>query len=191
MGKRPALVSILVATFFAFALGCGAAQEVPPLEQRAQQVNGSVMCPVCPGESIDQSQHPLAVQMRGIVAEKLAQGWSESQIRRFFSERYGPSVLLEPPRDGANLVVWLAPPAGVAAAAGLLLLSMRSMMRRRPTERDMPLAGVALSAEEREDFTRRVSAATSGGAQDVSAATSGGAQDEREGRPGDEAGGAA
>ena len=66
------------------------------MEQRSQALNKTIMCPVCPGESIDQSQVVLAVQMRGIVAEKLAAGWSDEQVREFFVERYGPSVLLEP-----------------------------------------------------------------------------------------------
>jgi len=54
-----ALVAVLAA--------CSAKADVPELERLAQQVNKGVMCPLCPGESIDQSQNPLAVQMRGIV----------------------------------------------------------------------------------------------------------------------------
>ena len=61
------------ATLAAIALGCTSAEEVPAVERRARQINEGIMCPVCPGESIDQSQHSLAVQMRGIVAEKLEQ----------------------------------------------------------------------------------------------------------------------
>ena len=112
--------------------GCGSAQsDVPVVERRAQALNQSIMCPVCPGESIDQSQVALAVQMRGIVDEKLAEGWSDEQIREFFVERYGPSVLLEPPTEGVSLAVWLLPPIGVAAAIAVFVLALRHM-RRRP-----------------------------------------------------------
>lgn len=110
---------------------CSNAQsDVPPIEQRAQALNRSIMCPVCPGESIDQSQVALAVQMRGIVNEKLADGWSDRRIREFFVERYGPSVLLEPPTEGVSLAVWLLPPIGVAAAIAVFVLALRHMRRR-------------------------------------------------------------
>ena len=112
-------------------LGCSNAQsDVPPIEQRAQALNRSIMCPVCPGESIDQSQVALAVQMRGIVDEKLSEGWSEDQIREFFVERYGPSVLLQPPTEGVSLLAWLIPPIGVAAAVTVFVLALRHMRRR-------------------------------------------------------------
>ena len=115
-------------------MGCGDAQaEVPALEQRAQALNKSIMCPVCPGESIDQSQVALAVQMRGIVNEKLAVGWSDKQVREFFVERYGPSVLLEPPTEGVSLAVWILPPIGVAAAIVMFVFALRHM-RRKPED---------------------------------------------------------
>ncbi len=113
---------------------CNDAQaDVPPIEQRAQALNRSIMCPVCPGESIDQSQVALAVQMRGIVNEKLANGWTDEQVREFFVERYGPSVLLEPPTEGVSLLAWLVPPIGVATAIVVFIAVVRHM-RRKPEE---------------------------------------------------------
>lgn len=116
--------------------GCGGAQaDVPLMEQRAQALNRSIMCPVCPGESIDQSQVALAVQMRDIVSEKLAAGWSDEQVREFFVERYGPSVLLAPPTEGVSLAVWVLPPVGVGVAIAVFILVLRNM-RRRPSPAD-------------------------------------------------------
>ena len=89
------------------------------------------MCPVCPGESIDQSQHPLAVQMRAAVDEKLDEGWSDAQVREFFVERYGSAVLLEPPAEGAHLVAWIVPPLGTALALVALYMAVRLMARPR------------------------------------------------------------
>ena len=96
-GGRSSLILFIVSIHASVLLmACTNAQaDVPPIEQRAQALNRSIMCPVCPGESIDQSQVALAVQMRGIVNEKLAEGWTDEQVREFFVERYGPSVLLE------------------------------------------------------------------------------------------------
>jgi cytochrome c-type biogenesis protein CcmH len=161
-GKKTFVPVRLAATLFALTaviFGCSVQQGVPTIERLAQQINKGVMCPVCPGESIDQSQHPLAVQMRRIVAEKLDQGWTKGQINDFFVERYGPSVLLEPPREGFNLVVWLVPPAVFAAAGAALYLVMRVMVRSRAIGSDGAVGAAEMSEEERAGYIGRVEAA--------------------------------
>ena len=130
-----------------------------PDERRTQALNRAIMCPVCPGESIDQSQNPLAAQMRGIVVEKLADGESESDIKSFFVERYGDSVLLSPPGRGFNLVAWLMPPIGVAAAGIAVLLALRLMRRPVRPEDAQPVADIELSRAERDDYFRRIESA--------------------------------
>ena len=115
----------------ALAYGCVTTTDpdVPDEERRASALNKSIMCPVCPGESIDQSQNPLAAQMRAIVDEKLALGWSEREIKDFFVERYGPSVLMEPPSAGFGIAAWVAPPLAFALAIVSLFLTLRWMRR--------------------------------------------------------------
>ena len=165
VGSRALLASMLcIASVMA---ACGRSDAIPSLEIRAQQINQSVMCPVCPGESIDQSQHPLAVQMRGIVAEKLREGWTADQIRADFVDGYGPSVLLEPPRSGLNLMVWIVPPAAVVLAAGLLFLVLRSMARRS-SDADEP-SGPMLTDEERAVYFTRIEAVESANGPGASA----------------------
>ena len=148
--------------------GCALEEDVPLLERRAQQLNKAIMCPVCPGESIDQSQNPLAAQMRAIVAEKLEQGSTEQEIQQFFVERYGPSVLLEPARRGFTLMVWLLPPV-VLFGAGVVLYFALRLMRRSPAAAVRGLADEdLLSDAERHDYFRRIEASLAG---DTSAAT--------------------
>ena len=84
--------------------------DVPDMERRAQDLNETIMCPVCPGESIDQSANPLAGQMRDIVYEKLNEGWTDRQIEDFFVERYGA----ERPASASGAGVQ---PRGVAGAS--------------------------------------------------------------------------
>jgi len=55
--------------------------------------------------------------MRRLIAEQLAQGKSEAEIRQFFVERYGPWILYEPPKQGLTLWVWLSPLIGLALLA--------------------------------------------------------------------------
>ncbi len=121
------LTALLLLGGLATACLTASEREVPDVERRATALNKSIMCPVCPGESIDQSQNSLAVQMRAIVHEKLAEGWSEQQVKDFLVERYGPSVLLEPPTTGFSLAAWILPPVAFALAIVALLLTLKWM----------------------------------------------------------------
>ena len=123
---------VVIAFLFALmvvASSCNLSADVPTLELRATELNKAIMCPICPGESIDQAQNTLALQMRGIVRDKLADGETEDQIKQFFVERYGPSVLMEPPRRGFSLTAWVVPPLAVATGIGLFFVALRVMKR--------------------------------------------------------------
>ena len=152
------VISGLVVVVLVLA-ACSTSSELPELEQRAQSINRVVMCPVCPGESIDQSQNPLALQMRGIVVEKLDQGWSNGDIYDFFVERYGPRVLLEPPTRGVNLVVWLVPLIGVIVGGVLLFFVMRLMVRPSEERSGDTESEPVLTEEERERYFGRIEVA--------------------------------
>jgi cytochrome c-type biogenesis protein CcmH len=98
-------------------------------EKRAQGLEKSLICPICPGETLDQSFVQISQDMKRILREKLLEGQDEDQIKDFFVARYGTSVLAAPPRSGFNLVTWLVPPAGVAVGIVLLIVVMRQMRR--------------------------------------------------------------
>ena len=104
--------------------------EPASLEERAQGINKSLMCPVCPAENIDQSQVKLARDMRAIVKTKLEEGSSREQIIQFFVDRYGERVRMEPSTSGFNLVAWLTPPLGVVTGGLLLFWVVRAMAKR-------------------------------------------------------------
>ena len=101
-------------------------------EAEAQDIDRMLMCPVCPAQTIDQTEVPLAKQMRAQVRELLASGATREETLAWFAapERYGPSVLAEPPRSGFYLIAWIVP--GVVVIAGLAggLLTLRAMRRR-------------------------------------------------------------
>ena len=142
-------------------LACVPSQDAPPIEQRAQRLNETIMCPVCPGESIDQSQNMLAAQMRGLVNEKLSEDWTDEQIRQFFVERYGPSVLLEPPSEGFDLLAWILPAVLVAVAGAALYIALRAMTRARPINAGED-GGSTLVDEDLSRYTRLVQEAVDG-----------------------------
>ena len=117
-------------------VACGNA-DTPSLEEQAYSIDRSLICPVCPGETIDQAQVELAAQMREIVRERLAAGWSREQILQFFVDRYGERVLAAPPKKGFNLVAWVVPIAvGVGARVILLAFVVRAMRRAGHTRQD-------------------------------------------------------
>ena len=101
-------------------------------ESQAQGIDRMIMCPVCPAETIDQAQVEISFQMRQVVRDMLTQGSSRHEILDFFVERYGKDILAAPPKSGANLVAWLLPVGGVAAALVAVFFIIRSMTRRDP-----------------------------------------------------------
>ena len=130
-------LALVLIVFLVFGLACsGASQDAPAsltpqqLEAEAQDIDESLICPSCPGKTIGQAQVEQAAQMRLLVREKLAEGWSRQQVLDYFAERY-EGVLAEPPKQGFTLLAWLLPLAGMIAGAGVLYLVLRAM-RRRP-----------------------------------------------------------
>lgn len=99
-------------------------------EQRVNNLNAVLMCPVCPGESIDQSQNEIAINMRTIVKDFVEDGRSEDEIKDYFVKRYGPVILLEPVRSGISLYAWIIPPVGLGFAFIIVVIAI-NMMRRR------------------------------------------------------------
>ena len=99
-------------------------------EEEAQAIDQMLMCPVCPAESIDQAQVPLARQMRQRVREMLAEGASRQEVLDYFADRYGQNVLASPPKSGLNLLAWILPIVGLLAALVVALLVLRAMKGR-------------------------------------------------------------
>ena len=98
-------------------------------EAEAQAIDRMLMCPVCPAQTIDQTEVTLAQQMRAQVRELLAGGASRAETLDWFRERYGPGIVAEPPRSGFNLIAWLAPGAVVIIGLAGGVLALRAMRR--------------------------------------------------------------
>jgi cytochrome c-type biogenesis protein CcmH len=92
----------------------------PALEARAREISRDIRCPVCQGETIDDSNAPIARDLRLIIRERLVAGDSDTAVVDYVVARYGEGVLFNPRMRGVNLVLWLAGPllllAGIAVA---------------------------------------------------------------------------
>lgn len=112
----------------------------PALESRARKISADLRCLVCQNQSIDDSNAPLARDLRLLVRERLKQGDTDTAVRAFVVQRYGEFVLLRPPLSVRTLLLWLAPLLLLALTAAILW-SKRRMIADRTTP-------AALSPEE-------------------------------------------
>ncbi len=112
-------------------------------DDRARRLESELRCPVCQGLSIADSPATLAGEMRSVVAEQVAAGAGDADIRAYFVERYGQWILLVPDAVGANLLLWAAP--------GLLLLGGAAVVVTRTRRRGVraPVEAVEKVASER------------------------------------------
>jgi len=127
--------ALAAAWLLAGAATVGAA---PVAEETVQAIAAQLRCVVCQNLSVADSPSETANQMRGIIRERLARGETPDQVRAYFVERYGTWILLEPPRQGFNLVVWVAPFA--ALALGLALVAGVMWRWRRASDRSRAAA---------------------------------------------------
>jgi cytochrome c-type biogenesis protein CcmH len=110
----------------------------PALEARARAISEGLRCLVCQNQSIDDSEAPLAKDLRLLVRERLKAGDSDQQITDFVVSRYGEFVLLRPRLSPHTLLLWFATPAVFVAALGLILLAYRR--RKRTAQGLAPLS---------------------------------------------------
>ncbi len=101
-------------------------------DQRVYQLSTQLMCPVCDGQTLDQSQAQLSLDMQEVIRRKVEDGESNAEIREYFVDRYGEVVLASPNAGGFNLVVWVMPLVifvGGALLVGNAFLNMRRQRR--------------------------------------------------------------
>ena len=124
-----ALLIALAAPTASFAVQPDEMLKDPVLEARARHLSEELRCMVCQNQSIDDSDAPLAHDLRVLVRQRLEAGDSDSQVLDFLVARYGEFVLLKPRFELHNLLLWGVPP--VALVAGMIALFVTA--RRRQT----------------------------------------------------------
>ncbi|WP_213452095.1 cytochrome c-type biogenesis protein CcmH [Rhizomonospora bruguierae] len=127
------LAALAVLALLLLAAGAAAWRSVRPQPETPATVAASLLCPSCQGETVAQSQSPMAAAMRDTIAEQLAAGRTGAQVRQWFVERYGPAVLAEPPPGGLGVVLWVVP--GCVAAAALAFAIRARRRRAAPAAR--------------------------------------------------------
>ncbi|AMB44535.1 MULTISPECIES: cytochrome c-type biogenesis protein [Methylobacteriaceae] len=103
----------------------------PAMEARARHISEGLRCLVCQNQSIDDSDAPLAKDLRVLVRERLKEGDSNGQVIDYVVARYGEFVLLRPVFGWHTLLLWLSP----LLAVGLGAFGIWRLSRRRPPTR--------------------------------------------------------
>lgn len=95
------------------------------LEARTAAVAATLRCPVCQGESIQDSPADLAQQMREVVRERLRAGETPDQIKAYFVSKYGEWILLEPTSSGLNVLLYVLPVLLVIGGLAFVVVLVR------------------------------------------------------------------
>jgi len=136
---RLALLALFVALSApAFAVQPDEVMKDAGLEARARALSSELRCMVCQNQSIDDSDAPLARDIRLLIRERIGEGESNDQVRAYLVSRYGDFILLKPPFKLDTLILWLSP--ALVLCAGLAAI----VMNRRKS----PAAAPKLTAEE-------------------------------------------
>ncbi|MGA9421920.1 MAG: cytochrome c-type biogenesis protein [Rhodanobacteraceae bacterium] len=142
--RRLALIGLLFALLApsaAYAVHPDEILKDPVLEARARHLSEELRCMVCQNQSIDDSDAPLAHDLRVLVRQRLEAGDSDSKVLNYLVARYGEFVLLKPRFELHTLLLWGLPPA--ALVAGMIALFVVARRRKAVT-----LQAEALTAAE-------------------------------------------
>jgi cytochrome c-type biogenesis protein CcmH len=133
------ILTLLTSVLFALAIMAAPAVHAvqpdeimadPAKEARARDLSRELRCMVCQNQSIDDSEAPLARDLRLLVRERIAAGDSDGQVIDFLVARYGQFVLLKPRFERQTLLLWLLPPLVLVGGGLALWLQVRRRGRR-------------------------------------------------------------
>jgi cytochrome c-type biogenesis protein CcmH len=148
-----AFVLALITGSAAYAVQPDEMMSDPAKEARARNLSRELRCMVCQNQSIDDSEAPLARDLRLLVRERIAAGDSDSQVINFLVARYGEFVLLKPRFEPQTLLLWLLPPLVLLGGGAALW-----MHARRRSVGDPNLASGGLTADEQARLAALMSA---------------------------------
>ena len=123
--RRLALVALVALAVVPAALASEARPTLSDLEDE-------IMCPVCPGETLEQSSSPAAQQVERFIAVRIRAGDTKSEIKDKLVAQYGARILAAPPKEGFDLIAWVLPLAGVLCGALVLGFAAWRWSRKDP-----------------------------------------------------------
>lgn len=110
------------------------AQDSTPSDDDVNRIAGELYCPVCENVPLDECPTAACDQWRDLIRERLAEGWTDREIKNYFVEQYGDRVLGEPPAQGLNWLLYILPPIVIVMGLILLVLKLRRPTANEPAQ---------------------------------------------------------
>lgn len=123
---RLTMLMVLLLASPARAVDPGERLDDPALEERARGLSQELRCLVCQNQSIDDSDAPLAKDLRVLVRDRLTAGDTDAEVLSYIVDRYGEFVLLRPPLRAGTVLLWLAPFLVLLIGSASVLFYVRS-----------------------------------------------------------------
>ena len=123
---------LIVLCFVSPTAGTAKVVDESEIDQQVRDIAKTLRCAVCQTENIWESGAPLAHQMREAIRERVMQGQSAEEIRAYFYSRYGNYIMMEPPKQGLNWLIWLAPFLLLFGGGALLMERSQRMGNEEP-----------------------------------------------------------
>lgn len=136
------------------ALAAPPGQQPTPTDNEVNAIAKQLYCPVCENTPLDVCPTQACAEWRELIRDKLAEGYTEAEIKQYFVDYYGARVLAAPPAQGFNWLAYIVPPVAILAGAFLLYRTLRSWKRPLP----QPSAQVAGAGDEvsRDEYIARL-----------------------------------
>ncbi len=118
------------------------------IDDQTTSIANLLMCPVCQGQSVGESNSNLANDMRDIIRKQLEEGKSQEEILAYFVSSYGESILASPPPKGINWILWLLPGAGIIIGGVIITLFLFRAQKEDGSEDRKEIETIAKSQDE-------------------------------------------
>lgn len=139
MKNKQFLIALILSLLLSLlVVGVVYAQQPTPSDDQVNAIAKQLYCPVCENIPLDVCPTTACAQWRELIRQKLADGWSEQQIKDYFVQQYGARVLGTPPAKGINWLVYLIPPVAIIAGVYILYRAFRSWKRPMHEEEIQP-----------------------------------------------------
>jgi cytochrome c-type biogenesis protein CcmH len=122
-------------------------------DDAVRRIASQMMCPVCEGQTVNDSSSGLAKDMRTLIRQRVEAGESDQQILDEFVASYGDGILTNPPKRGISLGVWFGPVIGLVLGTALLV-GVLAAWHRRPTAAAEPATATPLDPAVADELTR-------------------------------------
>lgn len=99
-------------------------------ENQLYDISNELMCPVCQGQTVAESNSQLALSMKEVIKIKISEGKSKKEILDYFISQYGETILAKPPIKGFNLILWILPPIILILSLVFWVFNVRGNKRR-------------------------------------------------------------